>query len=258
MNIIEVNAKLDKLAEEQKGSFSLEENKLKTIEGISGIIHGISRNNRMEIAKNIGLTYMSLYFGKDTVEELDLNKLFSGVFKDGLKLNQDVEFRESVEINFSNTSFAICNLESFTELLMHDGYNFHFCFGVISSMLSVATLFNIDFVEAIESFMEVPETTNVGKENHGGIFYSLEEKLPDCEVISIVFDDKCVKDFAINVYTESGPWTFNDVLTKAKENGYKEGVITVLLEDYRNGYVFNFGNYDKEKFYHVGITQGFA
>ena len=151
MNIFKVNARLDKLAEEQKGRFNLEENKLQTMEGISGIIHGISRNNKMEIFQNIGLTYVSIYFGKDTVEELDLNKLFSGVFKDGLKLNQDIEFRESLEVNFSNTSFAICNLESLMELLMHDGYNFHFCFGIISSMLSVSTFFNIDFVEAIES-----------------------------------------------------------------------------------------------------------
>lgn len=258
MNIIEVNARLDKLAEEQKGSFSLEENKLKTIEGISGIIHGISRNNRMEIAKNIGLTYMSLYFGKDTVEELDLNKLFSGVFKDGLKLNQDVEFRESVEINFSNTSFAICNLESFTELLMHDGYNFHFCFGVISSMLSVATLFNIDFVEAIKNCIEWSELIPIKHQEGRYGVYNLNDEVPEGEIISIIFDDKCIKEFTMSEYDDYEPLTFGGVLKRAKQGGYKEGRITVLIEDYRNGYVFNFGNYDNEKFYQVGTTQGFV
>lgn len=258
MKIFEVNAKLESLAEKRKDSFSLEENKLKTIEGISGIIHGISRKDREEIYHNIGLAYTSMYFAKDTVEKLDLNREFSGVFKEELDMNGDPKFRQGLRVNFSNASIAMTNLESLITILVKYGYNFHFCFGLISSMLSLSTLFDIDFVEAIKSFIEFPETTDVKIKKPGGIFYSLEEKLPDCEVISIVFDDKCIKDFAVNTYTESGPWTFNDVLKRAKKNGYTEGVITVLLEDYRNGYVFMFGNYDKEKFYHVGITQGFA
>lgn len=258
MNIIEVNARLDKLAEEQKGSFNLEENKLRTIEGISGIIHGISRNNRLEMFQNIGLTYTSLYFGKDTVEELDLNKLFSGVFKEGLEHNQDVAFREGLEINFSNTSFAICSLESLMKLFMQDGYDFHFCFGVISSMLSVSTLFNIDFVEAIKSCIEWSELIPVKHQDGRYGVYNLNDEVPDGEIISIIFDDKCIKEFIIGEYDDYEPLTFGDVLKRAKQGGYKEDVITVLVENYRNGYVFKFGNYDTEKFYQVGTTQGFV
>lgn len=258
MNIIEVNARLDKLSEEQKGSFNLEENKLQTIEGISGIIHGISRNNRMEISQNIGLTYMSLYFGKDTVEALDLNKLFSGVFKEGLELNQDVKFRESVEINFSNTSFAICNLESLMKFFMHDGYDFHFCFGVISLMLSVSTLFNIDFVEAIKSCVELSELIPIKHQDGRYGVYNLNDEVPDGAIISIIFDDKCIKEFIMGEYDDYEPLTFGGVLERAKQGGYKKGRITVLIENYRNGYVFNFGNYDNKKFYQVGTTQGFV
>lgn len=258
MNIFEVNARLDKLAEEQKGSFNLEENKLQTIEGISGIIYGISRNNKLEIAQNLGLAYMSTYFGKNTVEELDFKKLFSGVFKDALKLNQDIEFRKSLEINFSKTSFAICNLESLIEILVHYGYNFHFCFGLISSMLSVSTLFNIDFVEAVKSCMELSELIPVKyQEGRYGV-YNLNDEVPDGEIISIIFGDKCIKEFIVGEYDDYEPLIFEGVLKKAKQGGYKEGVITLIVEDYRNGYVFNFGNLDTEKFHQVGTTQGFV
>lgn len=260
MNIFEVNAKLEELAEKKKDSFSLEENKLKTLKGISRLIHGIRKKDKEEIYLNIGLAYTTMFFGKDTVEKLDLDEKFFGVFQEGLEMNGNPEFRKNIETSSTNFSrrFAVCNLESLREVLVHDGYNFHFCFGLVSSMLSVATMFDVDFVHAIEKYIGSLESINAGKKERNSKIFGLEDELPDGDILLIIFDDKCVKKFIEDEYEKFEPWNFQDVLNTAKESGYKEGVITVIVEGCRNGHVYTFGNYDTEKFHQVGTTQGYA
>lgn len=82
------------------------------------------------------------------------------------------------------------------------------------------------------------------------------------ENIIIIFNDKCIElfnsiepDYDNNCFKGI---TLKDCLEKAKKNGYKGGVITVLSESYLSGTVYRYGNYNDNEWYTVGTLVGFA
>ena len=75
------------------------------------------------------------------------------------------------------------------------------------------------------------------------------------EDVKIIFNEKCINLFND---VERNCLTLNDCLNKAKENGYKDGIITVLSESYLDGEVYRYGNYLDNEWYEVGKLAGFA
>lgn len=65
--------------------------------------------------------------------------------------------------------------------------------------------------------------------------------------------------FTLSNYYEDGEMlNFGYVFNKAKENGYKNGTILLILESYLDGKIYRYGNYRDEYWYLVGETRGFA
>lgn len=75
------------------------------------------------------------------------------------------------------------------------------------------------------------------------------------EDVKIIFNEKCINLFND---VERNCLTLNDCLNKAKENGYKDGIITVLSESYLDGEVYRYGNYLDSEWYEIGKLAGFA
>ena len=75
------------------------------------------------------------------------------------------------------------------------------------------------------------------------------------EDVKIIFNEKCINLFND---VERNCLTLNDCLNKAKENGYKDGIIIVLSESYLDGEVYRYGNYLDSEWYEIGKLAGFA
>ena len=84
-----------------------------------------------------------------------------------------------------------------------------------------------------------------------------EELLALYDFMQIIFDDKCIALCRIYEYGDK-PFTFDDVLNIAKENGYKVGVITLICESPLQGIIYQYGNCHDGKWYEHGTTVGYA
>ena len=81
---------------------------------------------------------------------------------------------------------------------------------------------------------------------------------PLYDYLKIIFNDKCITKVMCYEYGDN-PITFNDILQIAKDNGYKEGVITLICDGALEGKIYQYGNYhDDEDWHEYGSTIGYA
>lgn len=80
------------------------------------------------------------------------------------------------------------------------------------------------------------------------------------DIIKIIFEDYNGHKALIRYLDEYNyqRYSLDKVLKIAKQNGYIDGIITVLAENPTNGKVFTYGNYLDGKWWETGVLDGYA
>lgn len=77
-------------------------------------------------------------------------------------------------------------------------------------------------------------------------------------VVTVVAEISNDKMYAIRLYNCDSKFTLEDIRTMCVAEGYKEGLITVIIENPFEGVMYEFGNYNDDMWHVHGNTQGYA
>lgn len=77
-------------------------------------------------------------------------------------------------------------------------------------------------------------------------------------VVTVVAEIKHDEMYAIRLYNYDSEITLEDIKTMCVAEGYKEGLITVIIENPFEGIMYEFGNYNDDMWHIHGITRGYA